>query len=185
MGGLTRSYVMRPTLREYKKLRLRLKEQVWQNMVRFGFSYSKESMIHVFVDGLNVQIRNLVRQKYEGFPDTTLTRLAEYARDMHQNIDGTRYGDEQEPSDKERPRGGRGGRNRGLDEKEDSGRTTLLLFTENKRPSFRSATSYSSPAQPVNSTQLYRAPMNPKLLTTPTAITVSYTHLTLPTILLV
>ena len=57
-------------------------------------------MIHVFVESLNIQIKNLVSQKYEDFPEKTLARLAEYARDMDQRTDGTRYGDEQEPQEK-------------------------------------------------------------------------------------
>ena len=65
-------------------------------------------MILVLVEGLNVQIRNLVRQKYEDFPEITLTRLAEYAGDMDQRTDGTRYGDEKEPQENRKPRGGRG-----------------------------------------------------------------------------
>ena len=84
-------------------------------------------MIHVFVEDLNVKTRNIVRKKYEDFHKITLTRLAEYARDMDQRSDGTRYGDEPDPIEKKRKIGGRG---RGNEEREGSARTTPLLSTE-------------------------------------------------------
>ena len=94
---------------------VRFKDELWKKMARCGPVYSQETMTHYFVEGLNENIRNLVRQKHLEQPDITLARLSEYARDLDHRSDGSPYQHETPKSRNRNNRRRRGGTKSGID----------------------------------------------------------------------
>ena len=105
---------------------VKFKDFLWTKTSRCGCVYGQKKMIHFFIEGCNKNIRNLVRQKFCDIPGITLTKLAEYARDIDARPNGTRWSNEVEETDDSRRRKKRD-RNT---TREDQANTTPLFSTD-------------------------------------------------------
>ena len=79
---------------------VKFKNFLWSKMSRCGYVYSQEQMIGFFIEGCNIRIRNLVRTKFEEKKDMTLTKLAEFARDMDARTDGRMWTSDNEDGER-------------------------------------------------------------------------------------
>ena len=129
------------------------KNYLWQKMTRCGCVYSQDQMINYFTEGCKSTIRSLVRRKLEEDPTISLTKLADYAKDIDQRPDGTRWTDENDEN-RRRSRKRRGS---------EQATSTPLFNIENTKPSTSqpppqqvNATAFG---QPATQTQ-YRRPNN-------------------------
>ena len=66
---------------------LRFKDHLYARASRCGKVYDQEALIHMFIEGCDESIKNLVRQKHVDVKRITLTKLAEYARDVYSKSD--------------------------------------------------------------------------------------------------
>ena len=90
---------------------VKFKNFLWSKMSRCGCVYSQEQMIGFFIEGCNTRIRNLVRTKFEEKKDMTLTKLAEFARDMDARTDGRMWTSDNEDGEPRRRKRKEKGRN--------------------------------------------------------------------------
>ena len=68
---------------------IKFKNHLWSKAKRCGNVYSQSAMKHVFIEGCNSRIPNLVRRHNADNPRVTLTKLAEAARDFDIQTGGT------------------------------------------------------------------------------------------------
>lgn len=104
--------------------------------------YRQEQMVGFFIEGCNVRTRNLVRSKFEEKKDMPLTKLAEFARDMHARTDGRMWTSDTKEADTHR-------RKRKEKNRNDQSPPTPLLRTDTSYQDVTStpvsATGYDSP----------------------------------------
>ena len=108
---------------------LRFRDHLFARASRCGKVYDQEALIHIFIEGCHESIRNLVRQKHADARRITLTKLAEYARDVDNKTSEPKTASEGNNERQNRSRRNRVGRDGSQSTRTESSYQTTPLYS--------------------------------------------------------